>query len=62
MREDEALKTMSLFEGVAETDRISKSALKNWVVSKSCETLFMIILALPNSRTCVYVHVLKKVG
>lgn len=33
MREDEALKTISLFEGASENKRISKSALKNWVVS-----------------------------
>ncbi|KAK5772675.1 hypothetical protein PVK06_048969 [Gossypium arboreum] len=29
--EDEALKTMSLFEGASESRRISKKALKNWV-------------------------------
>lgn len=32
MQEDEALKTMGLFEGASETGKISKSALKNWVV------------------------------
>jgi hypothetical protein len=32
MREDEAIKTISLFEGALDTGRISKSALKNWVV------------------------------
>lgn len=32
LREDEASKTMSLFEEAAESKRISKSALKNWVV------------------------------
>nr|DAD41733.1 TPA_asm: hypothetical protein HUJ06_016056 [Nelumbo nucifera] len=32
LREDEASKTMSLFEGATESKRISKSALKNWVV------------------------------
>ncbi|KAK8261365.1 hypothetical protein V6Z11_D13G182300 [Gossypium hirsutum] len=31
--EDEALKTMSLFEGASESRRISKKALKNWVVN-----------------------------
>ncbi|KAJ9189496.1 hypothetical protein P3X46_000781 [Hevea brasiliensis] len=31
MKEDEALKTMSLFEGASETSRINKSSLKNWV-------------------------------
>lgn len=33
MQEDEALKTMSLFEGASESRKISKSSLKNWVVS-----------------------------
>lgn len=33
MREDEALKTMQLFEGGTEAKGISKRALKNWVVS-----------------------------
>lgn len=32
MREDEALRTMSIFEGASEKRRISKSSLKNWVV------------------------------
>lgn len=32
LREDEAMKTMGLFEGAPETRRISKSALKNWLV------------------------------
>ncbi|XP_031266046.1 mechanosensitive ion channel protein 6 [Pistacia vera] len=31
--EEEAEKTMSLFEGASESNRISKSALKNWVVN-----------------------------
>ncbi|GMJ11393.1 mechanosensitive channel of small conductance-like 6 [Hibiscus trionum] len=31
--EDEALKTMSLFEGASESHRISKKSLKNWVVN-----------------------------
>ncbi|XP_044498075.1 mechanosensitive ion channel protein 6-like [Mangifera indica] len=31
--EDEAEKTISLFEGASESKRISKSALKNWVVN-----------------------------
>lgn len=30
--EEEAEKTMSFFEGASESNRISKSALKNWVV------------------------------
>lgn len=32
MREDETLKTVNLFEGASETGKISKAALKNWVV------------------------------
>lgn len=32
LSEDEALKTMSLFEEASESKKISKSALKNWVV------------------------------
>ncbi|KAL8141477.1 LOW QUALITY PROTEIN: hypothetical protein V2J09_014509 [Rumex salicifolius] len=32
MRDDEAIKTMHLFEGSTECDGISKKALKNWVV------------------------------
>jgi len=32
LREDEAMKTMGLFEGAPENKRISKSALKNWLV------------------------------
>lgn len=32
MQEEEAVKTMSLFEGSKENGRISKSSLKNWVV------------------------------
>ncbi|KAI9123577.1 hypothetical protein K1719_004877 [Acacia pycnantha] len=33
MREDEAEKTMDLFEGATESGKISKSALKNWAVN-----------------------------
>ncbi|XP_050367448.1 mechanosensitive ion channel protein 6-like isoform X2 [Argentina anserina] len=33
MGEEEALKTMSLFEGSSETRRIRKTSLKNWVVN-----------------------------
>jgi len=32
LREDEALKTMCLFEGPSEGKGISKRVLKNWVV------------------------------
>lgn len=40
MEEVEALKTMSLFEGASESRRISKTSLKNWVVSVSCQVLY----------------------
>ncbi|XWS67692.1 hypothetical protein CRYUN_Cryun04dG0027600 [Craigia yunnanensis] len=33
MREDEASRTMSIFEGASEKRRISKSSLKNWVLN-----------------------------
>jgi hypothetical protein len=32
MQDDEAAKTMSLFEGASESKKISKKCLKNWVV------------------------------
>lgn len=32
LREDEAMKAMSLFEGAPENRRITKSSLKNWLV------------------------------
>ncbi|KAK9993685.1 hypothetical protein SO802_023388 [Lithocarpus litseifolius] len=32
LRDDKAMKTLSLFEGASESRRISKSSLKNWVV------------------------------
>ena len=31
--EEEAERAMALFEGASESDKISKSCLKNWVVS-----------------------------
>lgn len=55
MREEEALKTMSLFEGAAETDKISKSALKNWVVSKFYKSFLIILVSLnSNASICIY--------
>ncbi|KAK9677074.1 hypothetical protein RND81_11G120000 [Saponaria officinalis] len=33
MKEDEAIRTMSLFEGAIESDRINKRALKSWLVN-----------------------------
>lgn len=35
MRDDEAVKTMSLFNGASEIRGISRRALKNWVVNIS---------------------------
>ena len=42
MREDEALRTMSIFEGASEKRRISKSSLKNWVVRTEPEMILHI--------------------
>ncbi|CAD5184762.1 unnamed protein product [Musa acuminata subsp. malaccensis] len=33
LREDEALRTMGLFEGAEENERVTKKSLKNWVVN-----------------------------
>ncbi|XP_031744329.1 mechanosensitive ion channel protein 6 isoform X3 [Cucumis sativus] len=52
MREDEVLKTMSLFEGAAENQRISKSALKNWVVNAFRERRAL-ALTLNDTKTAV---------
>ena len=34
MAEDEAMKTLCLFEGAEESGRVSRSSLKEWVVSE----------------------------
>ncbi|KAG2706093.1 hypothetical protein I3760_05G088100 [Carya illinoinensis] len=52
LREDEALKTMSLFEGASETRRISKSSLKNWVVNAFRERRAL-ALTLNDTKTAV---------
>ncbi|GAB2218072.1 hypothetical protein Droror1_Dr00001289 [Drosera rotundifolia] len=52
MQEDKALKTMSLFEGASETERISKSALKNWVVNAFRERRAL-ALTLNDTKTAV---------
>ncbi|GMH23649.1 hypothetical protein Nepgr_025492 [Nepenthes gracilis] len=52
MREDEAGKTMSLFEGASESERISKSSLKNWVVNAFRERR-AIALTLNDTKTAV---------
>lgn len=40
MKEDEALKTMSMFEGAQANNRVSRRSLKNWVVSNIFYSLF----------------------
>ncbi|RID56398.1 hypothetical protein BRARA_G03598 [Brassica rapa] len=50
--EDEALKTLSLFEGATETNRISKSSLKNWVVNAFRERRAL-ALTLNDTKTAV---------
>ncbi|XVF67985.1 hypothetical protein PTKIN_Ptkin10aG0165900 [Pterospermum kingtungense] len=52
MREDEALRTMSIFEGAAENRRISKSSLKNWVLNAYRERRAL-ALTLNDTKTAV---------
>ncbi|KAK7280608.1 hypothetical protein RJT34_25673 [Clitoria ternatea] len=52
MQEDEATKTMSLFEGASDTGKISKSALKNWVVNAFRERRAL-ALTLNDTKTAV---------
>ncbi|KAK1295979.1 Mechanosensitive ion channel protein 4 [Acorus calamus] len=52
MREDEALKTLTLFEGAQENKRISRSALKNWVVNAFRERRAL-SLTLNDTKTAV---------
>ncbi|XP_019058677.1 PREDICTED: mechanosensitive ion channel protein 8-like [Tarenaya hassleriana] len=52
LREDESLKTMSLFEGGPETKRISKTALKNWLVNAFRERRAL-ALTLNDTKTAV---------
>ncbi|XWS27392.1 hypothetical protein CRYUN_Cryun26dG0111300 [Craigia yunnanensis] len=52
LQEDEALKTMSLFEGASESRRISKKALKNWVVNAFRERRAL-ALTLNDTKTAV---------
>ncbi|XWS40238.1 hypothetical protein CRYUN_Cryun18bG0123100 [Craigia yunnanensis] len=52
MREDEALRTMSIFEGASEKRRISKSSLKNWVVNAYRERRAL-ALTLNDTKTAV---------
>ncbi|KAJ0969830.1 hypothetical protein J5N97_022707 [Dioscorea zingiberensis] len=50
--EDEALKTMSLFEGAQETKRITKKSLKNWVINAFRERRAL-SLTLNDTKTAV---------
>jgi hypothetical protein len=50
LREDEALKTLSLFEGASETRKISKSSLKNWVVRIGQQMVFIFYFFLSHSQ------------
>ncbi|KAE8653825.1 Mechanosensitive ion channel protein 4 [Hibiscus syriacus] len=52
LQEDEALKTMSLFEGASESKKISKKALKNWVVNAFRERRAL-ALTLNDTKTAV---------
>ncbi|XP_023512518.1 mechanosensitive ion channel protein 6-like isoform X2 [Cucurbita pepo subsp. pepo] len=52
MVEDEASKTMSLFEGASESRKISKSSLKNWVVNAFRERRAL-ALTLNDTKTAV---------
>ncbi|KAF9607811.1 hypothetical protein IFM89_001532 [Coptis chinensis] len=52
IREDEASKTMSLFEGAAETKRVKKASLKNWVVNALRERKAL-ALTLGDTKTAV---------
>ncbi|XP_072955500.1 mechanosensitive ion channel protein 6-like [Typha angustifolia] len=52
MRQEEALKTMSLFEGAQEKNRVSKKSLKNWVVNAFRERKAL-ALTLNDTKTAV---------
>lgn len=52
MREDEATKTMGLFEGASENKKVSKTALKNWVVNAFRERKAL-SLTLNDTKTAV---------
>ncbi|KAM7479483.1 hypothetical protein LguiA_027696 [Lonicera macranthoides] len=52
LREEEALKTMNLFEELSECGKISKSALKNWVVNAFRERRAL-ALTLNDTKTAV---------
>ncbi|RZC44047.1 hypothetical protein C5167_036999 [Papaver somniferum] len=52
MRDEEAEKTMSQFEGAIETDKISKKSMKNWVVNAFRERRAL-ALTLDDTKTAV---------
>ncbi|CAI8601748.1 unnamed protein product [Vicia faba] len=52
MREDETVKTLNLFEGASDSGKISKSALKNWVVNAFRERRAL-ALTLNDTKTAV---------
>ncbi|KAF6160867.1 hypothetical protein GIB67_041921 [Kingdonia uniflora] len=52
MKEDEAEKTMNLFEGATENKRVKKSSLKNWVVNAFRERKAL-ALTLEDTKTAV---------
>ncbi|XP_027937145.1 mechanosensitive ion channel protein 6-like [Vigna unguiculata] len=52
MQEDEAAKTMNLFEGASDSGKISKAALKNWVVNAFRERRAL-ALTLNDTKTAV---------
>ena len=59
MRDDEALKTINLFEGDSESKGISRRALKNWVVNISVhmcyenKNVFVLTLLLCYMALCI---------
>ncbi|OIV91266.1 hypothetical protein TanjilG_30488 [Lupinus angustifolius] len=54
MREDEAEKTLSMFEGASDSGKISKSALKNWVmVVEEMNILTTIFLRYDNQKILI---------
>ncbi|XP_064977028.1 mechanosensitive ion channel protein 6-like [Musa acuminata AAA Group] len=52
MKEDEALKTMSMFEGANESNRVCRKSLKNWVVNAFRERRAL-SLTLNDTKTAV---------
>lgn len=59
MHKDEALKTIHLFGAANESDRISKSALRDWVVIMHFNT-FTFVLAINQQLKSMPVQILEK--